>query len=141
MNRIMNRLARIIIGAACLLFGVLLTVGGIQMNRNRRTYQPVSGSISRIVLVDTDEDGASDYDVYVQYTVGDNDYESVLGEYSSSMREGDAIELIYDPADPCQVQKAGMGSILILMGCGAGAAVVGLVFLFKALFGGIRRLV
>ena len=84
------------------LVGILMLVGGgvslygtIHAQRN---YQPVTAEIIGF---------SSGGYPYVSYYVDGQEYERELNFSSSSMKNGDRLELLYDPADPYKIKPAG----------------------------------
>ena len=118
MSYAIRRILLIIMPVVFLAASIFCIVMGFKNVGYQKSYLPVSGEITRIYRVD---DGGDDYhfDVFVKYTVDGKEYESLLGEYSSSFREGAAIELKYDPADPVNVITAGGTSSTVLFAMGA----------------------
>ncbi len=118
MSYAIKRIMMIVMPVVFLAASIFCIVMGFKNVSYQKDYRPVSGEITRIYRV---EDGADDYhfDVFVKYTVDGKEYESLLGEYSSSFREGAAIDLKYDPADPVHVITAGGTSSTVLFAMGA----------------------
>jgi len=128
-----SRLGKLLTSIIVIAAGIMFIVMGIKTNQNRKAYQPVTGVISQIVTTVGTSDNSDDHRVFVKYTVDGTEYEEELGEYSSSMREGNEIDLLYDPEYPKAIQKAGMTAILIQIGFGALAIVAGIAFLLKSI--------
>lgn len=72
-------------------------------------------------------------DVYVSYEIDGEEYETKLGEYSSSMHKGQTIDLYYDPDDPYEVMTGDVaktvGIIFIIVGGVVFSASMIIVFL------------
>ena len=73
------------------------------------------------------------YSAVVQYTVGGVAYTAELGTHSSSYREGQSIEVLYDPENPSVIHAAGWMGIYFI--------VCGLVILVALVLSTIRRMI
>ena len=109
-----NRLTNLIVSLICVVAAVVTVMIGVRMNNNRKTYLPTTGVITKIDIVyGTGADDNDEYHVFVKYSVDGTEYEEELGEYSAGMHEGDDVDLLYNPDNPRQLQKAGLTSIII----------------------------
>ena len=70
-------------------------------------YQTTTGTIVDI-QEETDAEDFTSGQTYVDYTVDGKEYTHVeFGSYSSSMKLGDKVTVLYDPADPTHIQAEG----------------------------------
>ena len=130
LRRILSFITALVILAA----GVFMIIQGVKTAKNRKIFTPVTGTITRIYRVD---DGGDDYhfDVFVKYTADGKEYESLLGEYNSSYREGAVLEIMYDPADPQTIISAGPTQSVLMIVMGVVAILAAAVFVLKLLRG------
>ena len=106
------------------LVGILMLAGGGVFLRGaihaQKTYQPVMAEIIGF--------SPGGYP-YVSYNVGGQEYECELNFSSSSMKYGDRIELLYDPADPYNIEPSGtMGFFLCALFEFMGIIFIGISF-------------
>ncbi|MBQ3277381.1 MAG: DUF3592 domain-containing protein [Oscillospiraceae bacterium] len=69
---------------------------------------------------------------YVTYEASGKTYRTLLGFYSSTMKVGDEVKILYDPASPTHAIYGGMFSLflpLMFMGLGGFFALLGGIFL------------
>jgi hypothetical protein len=68
------------------------------------------------------------HSVLVQFEADGAAYEGYLGSYSSFMKEGGTVTIIYDPADPNDFRSssAGIGPLIVCLVVGGGFAFVGI---------------
>ena len=104
-----RKVERIRFYASLLVVGALFVVlAGIGISLPKAELLSAEGKIERIEF-DTDASGEKTEQVYVSYT----DYAGVHHEtirypaYSSSMKEGDSVSLLYDPAAPENIESPG----------------------------------
>ena len=111
-----------------LIFGIFASVGiifviaaiicGINGNRKNNEYEHITGQIVDIVH------HGDNYDVYVSYRFNGNDYDDIpINTYTSTMREGDDIELLINPDDPFKADSP-TGTIIIVVVFG----IMGVIF-------------
>ncbi len=119
-----------VIGCIFLIIGI---VSGISTSQFMETAVPTEARINAIERY-RDRDGDRHYDVYVTYTVDDITYEDqYLGYHSKGMREGDVVEIYYDPENPIDI-VSGSGTFLltyVFVGIGGVFFVVVLVSLIS----------
>ena len=90
-----------LIGVIMLVIGVIVFVNGIN---KKNTYKTTEAVISEIESY-RGSDGERHYTVYVTYRVPGTSklHETEIGYYSSSMDEGDTIEVMYNPENPKEI--------------------------------------
>lgn len=133
---IVNAIKRLLNGVVPVLFvaaGIFLIVMGVRTTRFQKIYDPATAVISNIYRVDEGSD--YHYDVFVKYTVDGKEYDSELGSYNSSMREGQEVAILYDPADPVTIVPAGNSQLIYFYVSGVIAIILGAVGAFRALRG------
>ncbi len=120
------------IGIIMLVIGVIIFANGIN---KKNTYKTTEAIISEIKSY-RDSDGDVSHKVYVTYRLpGTGElHEISIGYYSSSMDEGDTIEIMYNPENPKKIAVLNgywiSAGILVLMGIVFGA-VGGSMFLIE----------
>lgn len=96
----MKNIRKIISCLFIVLFGVLFFVVGIFASKQSAEFKrdgiETQAEIVRIEYGD-------DETVYVQYTVGDNEYINELDFYSFTMKEGDIVNILYLPNNPNRI--------------------------------------
>ena len=111
-----------------LLFGVFSCVGiifiivsilcGVNGVRKNKEYEHITGQIVDIVRHD------DSHDVYVSYRLNGTDYDDIrINTYTSSMHEGDDIELLIDPKDPFDADTP-TGTVILVVVFG----IMGVIF-------------
>ena len=124
---VIRKIERIRFYVILFLVGLLfIGVSCFALSRPKAELQSVEGTILRIESY-TDSAGDEAEEVYISYT----DADGVLHEdvrypsYSSSMKEGDTVTVLYDPSSPDEIQSPG-GEFLpyIFLAIGAAAVVV-----------------
>lgn len=117
------------IGAIFLIISIVLMVD----NQNfKNKADKIVGVITEInAYYDSDDD--LNHEVRVSYQYNGETYESRLSEYSSSMYEGDRIDLYVDPENPYRVRSGSVATILFLIFGGLGLVffLIGSGFLVK----------
>lgn len=111
-------------GIVCLIMGILVMVTGVFLSISEKEFQEKALTTTAVITdIDTHitrKKGKTkkDHDVYVEYEVGGQKYRSELNVYKSSMREGNSIEVFYDPANPkdARVKAGGVNIILVVIG-------------------------
>jgi len=109
MNRVFTKFAPLILLAAAVLFAYF----GVTGIRERRDYIPTTAVITDITRIDRAGGTQDEHRVTVAYDVGQNHYESELGEYSSSMRVGKEIAVKYNPERPGEVATASYTAVVM----------------------------
>lgn len=102
------------IGVVFLIIGIILCVNIFNYKNKKDTI----GTITRI-SASQNHSRERDADVYVQYQVDGQTYESRLNYYSSSFYEGKEIEIYYDVDNPHKIGTKS-GNLLFLMFPGFG---------------------
>ena len=124
--RFFVNLQRILAPLAFILVGLIFVVVSIVILCQPKVERlSVTGTIVRIDEYRNGED--IDYTVYVDYEVNGQKYSSaVYPAYSSSMKQGSEVEILYDPANPSDIEAPGSASVpYVLLGAGIVAMLVG----------------
>ncbi len=83
------------------------------------TAEKTTAAISDIEIRKYEQNGETKYEhsVYVTYEVGGVVYEHIsLGYYSSSMSQGDEVEVYYNPENPKEIKsKTGVNLLITMM--------------------------
>jgi len=107
-----------IVGVIMLVVGIIIFTSGITKKNTYKTTEAVISSIESY----RDSDGDRHYTVYVTYRVPGTSqlHETSIGYYSSSMDEGETIEVMYNPENPKEIVALNgywiAAGILTLMG-------------------------
>jgi len=112
MNKLMKALVPYILIAATVLFAYL-GVDGIHV---RNTYTAATADITGIT---SEYDFTAEKDIFhvmVRYTVDGAEYETELGSYTSGMRVGQEIKIMYDPSSPDRIVEAGYLGVVLCFG-------------------------
>ena len=111
-----------IIGLALVVFSLISIFGP------KTDYSETTGTIVDIEEEYNIVDESYDHRVYVDYTVDGVKYERAdYGSYSSRMKTGDTVTVLYDPADPTRIQAEGSEKVPYIVG-----AVGAVVMIFSA---------
>lgn len=119
-------------GVVCLIMGLLVMGIGVFLGISEKKFQEkaltTTAVIADIDIHTTRKKGKTkkDYDVYVEYTVDGRQYRSELNVHKSSMREGDKIEVFYDPDNPKDARVKSDGINIIFAVAGAFMSIVGI---------------
>jgi hypothetical protein len=86
--------------------------------------------------VSSGDDEELRHSVLVQFEADGKAYEGYLGSYSSFMKEGGSVKIIYDPADPNDFRSssAGIGPFIVCLVVGGGFSFFGISGLVNAKF-------
>ena len=125
-KKLLYPLLVIIAGIAFIVFGA---VNFAQHNK----YVETDAVVSKVTIIETFYDEPDDVEIMVRYTVDGKEYESLLNNTSTNLKEGQTIKVKYDPADPSKVISSIKSYAFIAIGLGALFALGGLFFLFRAL--------
>ncbi len=114
------------VGAILLFVGLaLLAAGGfahVSASRFRETAQPATAVITDIVTTRSGgRSGGTSHDVYVRYEVAGKQYNEKLPAHWSGMREGQEVEILYNPDNPSEIDSKNGGRVLALIFLGVGA--------------------
>ena len=129
-KRLLNALVPVLFIAA----GIFLIVMGVKTTHYHKVYKETTATIANIYRVDEGDD--YHYDVFVKYTVDGKSYDSELGSYSSDMREGQEVSILYDSADPLAIIPAGKGQVIYFFAAGVVCILLGAVAVIRVLRGG-----
>lgn len=128
--------AEIIVGVIFVLIGLGLVAGSIicvvSGSRFKKNAREVTAVITDIESY-RDSDGDLRHETSIRYTVDGEEYETTLGEYSSSWHIGDDLSLYVNPANPHDV-RSGFGTSFtfwILLGMGLIFAVMGSILMWS----------
>ena len=124
---------KVIIPVVLLVAGVLFLILGIGNVQKRNDYLTTNAVITKIEIHEDDvgEDGSTDADVYVEYTVNGKKYSNELGEYMSSFTEGAAIEIYYNPQNPDEIFSASMFFPVVFIVVGGILSLISVFFVVK----------
>ena len=98
----MKKLISFIFPIVMIAFGVIAIVSGAHKLQTKNSYD---GSVTAVITgidrewAGTDSDGFDEYDyhVYIEYEINGKKFENVeYPGYSSSMKKGDTVEILYD---------------------------------------------
>lgn len=133
----MARVKQFFVPVVAIIAGIVALIMGFQMYQNSKVYLPTTAVITDIQEEWTGSGGTEgsnyDYHVFIRYTVDGTQYDNELGEYDATMDIGDKLDIVYNPENPNQTQKAGATSYLILWGIGVLFIVAGLFFIVKTI--------
>ena len=103
------------------------------INKKNQNYIETEAVVTRTELVEeahTDAEGnnvEATYNVYVKYTVNENEYETLLGELSG-YKEGESVKIFYNPENPKEItQTKSLIIPIIMIVAGLGAFVGGII--------------
>ncbi len=123
----------IILGAIAIIIGVILDNS---LRDFEKRAELTTATITRIdketKTVTTTKNGkpvkkkVNVYDVYVEYTVDGKTYNSKLGSYNSSMKEGKEIEIFYLPDTPEVIRSKQRNMLPLIIPCCIGVVITGL---------------
>lgn len=68
-----------------------------------RTAVPVEAYISEIIKIKGSDDDDVTYRVYADYSVDNTAYSQQLDYYDGNMREGDTVNIYYNPYNPSEI--------------------------------------
>lgn len=98
-------------GVIFILIGTIFTIVFSTILINQITFQKtaekgiaVITNIEEYYSTDSDGNRTTNHDVYIEYTVNQEQYSAELNEYVSGWRVGKEIEIYYDPNNPSHVQ-------------------------------------
>ncbi len=138
--KIATRITCLLLGALGLFCVALSIHFGMDEARFDRTALPAEGTISRIQIIPNYGDDPDTRKVYITYEAGGQAYE-VLSRYSNnSMREGQAINIQYDPANPSDMRIDGVVFLPVLFGVMGGIFLLALLVLTQIAGQGQRRM-
>lgn len=105
-----KQVKRMILIILCVAGAALATGGGCfyaYVGKIEKEYKPVVAKIENIEKHTQRRHGETEirYDVTVSYQVDGVHYTSPINEYSSLMKIGQSIDLMYNPADPNEVRS------------------------------------
>lgn len=124
--------------------GVILIVVSIFLfisDDNHKDYIKIDSTVSKVVLVKEetyDSEGnreEAEYDIYVKYTVDEQEYEEKLGQMYER-KIGDKIKIVYNPSNPRDIAQPASPilNIIILIG-----GIVSLVGGIISAIGAVKR--
>ena len=113
------------------LFGLCFAVLGVVSLCQPKTER--LSATAAIVRIDGGQHGEEiDYTVYVDYEVNGQKYSAAYPAYSSSMKVGDEVEVLYDPADPADITAPGSAAVpWVFLGAGIGVLLLGVVLFLR----------
>ena len=121
----MNKIIKLIFPIVAIVFGVIAIVSGAHKLQSKHLYDASTTAVITGIEREwsgTDEDGFDQYDyhVYVNYEVDGKKYENMeYPGYSSSMKTGDELEILYQSSNPENfAEKNITGNAMIFLGVG-----------------------
>jgi len=129
MSNISKLLRRYATPVVIIIMGIVLVVFGNVRKQRDSSYIKTEGVITAI---ESDYDFATEteeHTVYVKYTVDGVEYNSTMGDFEASFKEGQTIKIAYNPANPSEILYQGGVSMGLIIGIGIAAIVVGAVLL------------
>ena len=104
---------------------ILIVFGVILMGFKTDSYVQTTGKITSVTEAALDEDGEREYDVTFEYEVDGKTHTGTFANLSGDYKEGDSINVFYDPSDPSKITNSKVGQILpiamIVLGVAAAA--------------------
>ena len=134
----MKKLISFIFPIVMIAFGVIAIVSGAHKLQTKNSYD---GSVTAVITgidrewAGTDSDGFDEYDyhVYIEYEINGKKYENVeYPGYSSSMKKGDTVEILYDSTFPERISEKNITGNAVLF------IIIGVVLILAGIFMGIR---
>lgn len=127
-NRLVKLLASVVAIAGGILFIVLGCVGISQVNN----FPEVEATVTQVEIettTDTDGTTSETATVYVSYTVDGTEYNEILDDSNSDMKEGDKITVRYNPEKPEKVTATTKTAGFVRIAFGIVIALAGIVSL------------
>ena len=130
MNKTLGAIIAIVLGIACVGFGVY------SQFFQTKGFEETTATITKIeenwrgYNEETMED-EYDYDVYVKYTVDGKEYEGKADTYDGSYVEGKEITVFYNPSNPADIHGDSGFLGIIMIAAGAVLAIAGVIMLVK----------
>ena len=126
----------LIIGLLFFILGICIVVGE-NIDEEDRVY---TTAIIENIIVNTDSDGDSSYDVFISYFVDEKLLKKQLNSYSSDYYEGKEIEIYYDKNNPSKVRaKNSNFGLFIFSGLGLIVFLVGTIGIISTIIKTIKR--
>ena len=125
-KKILYPLLAILVGLVFVVFGI------INFSQHNR-YIGTTAVVSKVTVTETFSDEPDDIEIMVRYTVDGIEYESVLNNTSTGLKEGQTVDVEYDPKDPSKVIAASKSYAFAAIGLGAIVVLAGIFLVFKAL--------
>jgi hypothetical protein len=101
-----NRIVKLIASVIAVLGGILFVVLGCVGISQVKNFPEIEATVTQVEIdTTTDSDGTTSETetVYVSYTVDGTEYNEILDDSSSNMKEGDKITVRYNPEKPNKV--------------------------------------
>ena len=123
-----NRVAKLIASVVAVLGGILFIVLGCVGISQVKNFPEIEATVTSVETESTvDEDGTTTETstVYVAYTVDGTEYNEVLDDSNSDMKEGDKVTVHYNPEKPNKVTattktagfvRIAFGAVILLAG-------------------------
>lgn len=125
----------LLLSVALILLGVIAIVVGISQNLKRNAYLSANATITKIEWTAGVGDDDDTYEVTVRYAVDGKEYTEKLGYHEDGMKEGQTIEIRYNPENPADIVEASSTFSTVMFIVGPIAILLGLFLGFKALTG------
>jgi len=110
-------------GGVFLFVGLCLLLVSIIVFRSNQNFHQDAHSVKAVITNIQSyrtAGGNRDYDVWVSYEIDDETYNEKIGFFSSSMHEGETLDIMVDNNDPTRVRSAKGGSfafgVLLILG-------------------------
>ena len=139
--KMLNRIFKFVFPIVAVIFGIVAIVTGVHKLQTKDLYDSAAKAVITGIereWTGTDEDGFDEYTyhVYVNYEVDGKKYENVeYPGYSSSMKNGDEIDILYQSQAPENISETNItGNATIFI-------VAGVVLTLVGLFIGIRAII
>ena len=115
MNKFVNFMRDYVFARSVIPIGIIVIAIGIYASTiygDRKYYPRCEATVTDSELLrgsygSEDNPDSRVYRNYIKYTVDGQEYECELNFSSSSMKNGDRLELLYDPAHPYKIKPAG----------------------------------
>ena len=134
-----NRIVKLIVSVVAVAGGILFIVLGCVGISQVKNFPEVEATVTSVEIDTTiDEDGTTTETstVYVSYTVDGKEYNEVLDDSSSNMKEGDIVTVRYNPEKPNKVTATTKTAGFVRIAFGAVITLAGIVAVLRLLISG-----
>ena len=129
-----NRIVKLIVSIVAVAGGILFIVLGCVGISQVKNFPEVEATVTQVEIdTTTDADGntSETATVHVSYTVDGTEYNEILDDSSSDMREGDVITVRYNPEKPNKVTATTKTAGFVRIAFGIVIALAGVAALVK----------